>query len=72
MAVSRAFAVLAITCAATLGIIGYVHWDQKKQISRMQAGVLLDAERERHRREVLLKEQEAQQIDQAKQASSDQ
>lgn len=71
MAIPRSFAALAITCAATLGIIGYVHWDQKKEISRMQAGVLLDAERERHRREVLFKNPEAQLADQGKPTSSE-
>lgn len=44
---------LCITAMGTIGIISYVHYDQKREIRRMRQGVYLDAERERFRRKVL-------------------
>jgi hypothetical protein len=43
---------LAVTCTASAGIIAYVHFDQKRDLRRMQQSVLHDAEREAYRRRV--------------------
>lgn len=49
---SRGFAALAVTCAATAGTIAFVHWDQRRELNRMREGVYIDAEREAFRRKV--------------------
>lgn len=41
---------LAVTCVATSSCVAYVHWEQKRDLRRMQASVLYDVERESIRR----------------------
>lgn len=43
---------LGVACAATAGCIAYVHWEQRREITRMQQSILHDAEREAFRRRV--------------------
>jgi hypothetical protein len=50
-------AALAVACVATAACIGYVHWEQKRDIRRMQQSILHDAERETFRRRVLSERQ---------------
>lgn len=45
---------LAVTCVATIGIVSYVHYDQKRQIARMRQSVFADAVREQNRRDAVL------------------
>lgn len=42
---------LAIACLGTGSCIAYVHWEQKRDIRRMQLSILYDAEREASRRQ---------------------
>ena len=57
---NRGFIALTITVLCTSGIIGYVHYDQKREIRRMREAVYLDAERERYRRQVLAEKKKAE------------
>lgn len=50
---ARGKVALGLTALGTIGVISYVHYDQKREIRRMREGVYLDAERERFRRKVL-------------------
>jgi PET assembly of cytochrome c oxidase, mitochondrial len=43
---------LSVTCAGSAAIIAYVHYDQKRELRRMQQSVLYDAEREAFRQRV--------------------
>jgi hypothetical protein len=43
---------LSVTCAGSAAIIAYVHYDQKRELHRMQQSVLYDAEREAFRKRV--------------------
>lgn len=55
-------AALALTCLATASCITYVHVDQKRDLRRMQASVLYDAERESYRRRYLEEQGKASSI----------
>lgn len=47
--VNSAYLGLAVVCVVTSGVIGYVHWDHRRERLRMEMGVVRDAERERYR-----------------------
>lgn len=59
---NRGYIGLAITVVATLGVITYVHIDQRREISRMREGLVLDAIREERRREALRESQNNDQL----------
>jgi hypothetical protein len=51
---------LGVACTGTAVCVAYVHWEQRRDIRRMQQSVLYDAEREAIRRRVVaLREQQA-------------
>lgn len=43
---------LCVTAIATVSVIAYVHFEQKRELNRMKQSVLIDAERESFRRRV--------------------
>mmetsp|Transcript_10196 Transcript_10196/g.18361 ORF Transcript_10196/g.18361 Transcript_10196/m.18361 type:complete len:92 (+) Transcript_10196:80-355(+) len=45
----RAYRALVLTLGSTIGIVAYVHYDQKSQLRRMQEGIVRDAERDAYR-----------------------
>lgn len=57
---------LGVACLGTGSCIAYVHWEQKRDIRRMQQSILYDAEREALRRQVAKDRAKATEISQGK------
>lgn len=54
---NRGYVGLTLTIIVTLGVISYVHIDQRREISRMREGLVLDVIREEKRRKALRENQ---------------
>lgn len=53
MTMGRGGVALCLTLFGCAAVVGAVHFEQRRELRRLEAGVLLDLEREKYRRKAL-------------------